>query len=137
MAMRAALAKLCIAVIACAVLVPSVCSGQANSKTSAAIQSRPLVAEQKYKNIQVLKGTPAEQLVPAMQFITASLGVECAFCHMENHFDEDDKKPKQIARKMMQMMTSINQDSFEGQCEVTCNTCHRGSPIPVGIPSIT
>ena len=37
-------------------------------------------AEQVFKNIQVLKGTPANQVVPSMQFIANSLGVECEFC---------------------------------------------------------
>src|SRR5262245_31792061 len=30
-------------------------------------------AEDAYKNIQVLKGVPADQVIPAMQFFTASL----------------------------------------------------------------
>jgi hypothetical protein len=93
--------------------------------------------EQTFKNIQVLKGLPADQLIPAMQFITFSLGVECSFCHVENHFDQDDKKPKQIARKMMQMMTTINQENFDSHRMVTCNTCHRGNPRPVSIPVIS
>ena len=36
-------------------------------------------AEEQFKNIQVLKGIPAEQLFPTMQFVTASLGVDCEF----------------------------------------------------------
>lgn len=55
-------------------------------------------AEQVYKNIQILTGVPAGQVIPAMQFITASLGVECSYCHVENLFEKDDKKPKQVAR---------------------------------------
>ncbi len=47
-----------------------------------------------YKNIKVLKEIPASELIPSMQFITASLGVECDFCHVEREFDKDDKKPK-------------------------------------------
>ena len=93
--------------------------------------------EQRFKNIQILKGIPADQLIPAMQFISASLGVQCNFCHVENHFDQDDKKPKQTARKMMQMMATINQQNFENHREVTCNTCHRGAPRPVSIPIIS
>jgi hypothetical protein len=93
--------------------------------------------EQAYKNIQVLKGLPAEQLIPSMQFITAALGVECDFCHVQGAFDKDDKKPKQTARKMMTMMFAINKDNFEGHREVTCNSCHRGALHPVGIPPVT
>jgi hypothetical protein len=32
-----------------------------------------------------------------MQFITASLGVQCDFCHEENAFEKDDKPARVIA----------------------------------------
>ena len=84
-------------------------------------------AEEQFKNIQVLKGIPAEDLFPTMQFITASLGVQCDFCHVQGAFEKDDKKPKQTARKMMEMMFAINKDNFDGHRAVTCNSCHRGN----------
>ena len=96
----------------------------------------PKKAEEQFKNIQALKGVPADQVFPAMQFITASLGVECQFCHVEGAFEKDDKKTKQTARKMMEMMFAINKDNFEGHREVTCYSCHRGSAIPVGTPLV-
>lgn len=93
-------------------------------------------AEQVFKNIQALKGTPANQIVPSMQFISNSLGVECDFCHVQNAFEKDDKKPKQTARQMIQMQMAINRDNFKGEREVTCFSCHRGSHDPVGVPII-
>ena len=96
----------------------------------------PKMAEQVFKNIQVLKGVPADQVIPAMQFIAASLGVECEFCHVRNAFEKDDKDEKVTARKMMQMMFTANKETFEGKREVTCYTCHRGSTEPVGTPVI-
>ena len=93
-------------------------------------------AEEQFKNIQVLKGVPADQIFPTMQFITASLGVECDFCHVQGAFEKDDKKPKATARKMMEMMFAINKDNFEGHREVTCYSCHRGNAEPVGIPVV-
>src|ERR1700688_942593 len=78
-------------------------------------------ASEVFKNVQVLKDIPSDQLVPAMQFITSSLGVQCSYCHVENAFDKDDKKPKQTARKMMQMMLDIDASNFEGKQIVTCN----------------
>ncbi len=93
-------------------------------------------AEQVYKNIQVLKGVPAGQVIPAMQFITASLGVECTFCHVEGHFEKDDKEPKQIARDMMQMTFGLNKNSFAGHRDVTCYSCHRGAPKPLITPLV-
>jgi len=71
-----------------------------------------------------------------MQFIAASLGVECEHCHVEHAFEKDDKKPKVTARKMINMMMAINKDNFEGHREVTCYSCHRGSADPVGTPII-
>ena len=108
-----------------------------SSGASAAVNTAgPKKAEEQYKNIQVLKGIPADQLIPAMQFIATSLGVGCEFCHVEGAFDKDDKKPKVTARKMMEMMFAINKDNFEGHREVTCYSCHRGSTNPVGTPLV-
>lgn len=98
--------------------------------------AKPKPAEEAYKNITTLKGIPAEQLIPTMQFISSSLGVECDFCHVQHAFDKDEKKPKLIARKMIVMMRAINKDNFEDHRQVTCNSCHRGSPHPAAIPAI-
>ncbi len=109
----------------------------AQTAANAAVpQAGPKKAEQEFKNIQVLKGIPSDELIPTMQFITASLGVECEFCHVQGAFAKDDKKPKQTARKMMEMMFDINQDTFEGQRKVTCYTCHRGTTNPVAMPPV-
>jgi photosynthetic reaction center cytochrome c subunit len=98
------------------------------------------LAEQQFKNIKVFKGIPADEVIPAMEFITASLGVECEFCHVRQEhgmaFDKDDKKPKEIARKMIEMAMAINKDNFEGKKEVTCYSCHRGAAHPVGTPLV-
>lgn len=50
-------------------------------------ESEPKTTDQAYKNIQVLEDLPADQLIPAMQFVASSLGVECEFCHVESAFD--------------------------------------------------
>jgi photosynthetic reaction center cytochrome c subunit len=115
-------------------LAVAMLSGQTGQAAPAT--SRVKMTEDAYKNIETLKGIPADQLIPAMQFITYSLGVECSFCHVEGAFEKDDKKPKQAARKMMQMMFAINQQNFDGKREVTCYSCHRGSPHPVATPII-
>jgi len=51
-------------------------------------------------------------------------------------FEKDDKKTKQTARKMMEMMFAINKDNFEGHRDVTCYSCHHGNHDPVKIPLI-
>lgn len=111
-------------------------SGQSTqSSQPAPSASAPKTAEQVYKNIQVLKGIPADQLVPTMTFITASLGVDCEFCHAEQR-EKDDKKTKLKAREMIQMQMAINKENFEGRNQVTCNSCHQGRHEPIAIPVI-
>jgi photosynthetic reaction center cytochrome c subunit len=132
--------KLCL-VIAIAGLIAGLAllSARAQS-TPAQAPPTPKLAEEQFKNIKVLKGIPAEQVFPAMQFITASLGVECEYCHVREAkgmaFDKDDKKPKLTARKMIQMMFAINKDNFEAKREVTCFSCHRGAADPIGTPLV-
>ena len=83
-------------------------------------------AEQFYKKIDVLKGIPAEEIHPAMEYITTALGVGCGYCHVIGHFDQDDKREKHVARSMMAMTLAMNNTVFDGKREVTCYTCHRG-----------
>jgi photosynthetic reaction center cytochrome c subunit len=105
-------------------------------KTPAQRPGGQKLAEEQFKNIQVLKGIPADQLIPGMQFIAASLGVDCEYCHDHQAMDSDDKKPKKIARAMMTMMLDIDKNNFDGRLEVTCYSCHRGATKPVSIPVI-
>jgi photosynthetic reaction center cytochrome c subunit len=111
-------------------------SAQSRGAPTATEAVAPKKAEEQFKDIQVFKGLPADQLIPAMQFITASLGVECEFCHVQGAFEKDDKKTKQTARKMITMMFAINKDNFDGHREVTCNSCHRGNPRPEATPAV-
>src|SRR5215467_8916254 len=88
-----------------------------------------------FKNVQVLKDIPADDLVPTMQFVSESLGVECDFCHVRDAFEKDDKETKRTARQMMRMELAINGRDFDARRAVTCYTCHRGQTKPVSIPS--
>ncbi len=102
----------------------------------AAPAAAPRTAGETFKNVHILKDVPADQLLPTMQFIAASLGVECNFCHIQGAFEKDDRKEKQTARKMMQMMMEINKSNFDGDRNVTCFSCHRGAPAPLTIPAV-
>lgn len=97
--------------------------------------------EQVRKNIQVLKGLPDSQLFIAMNFMRASLGVSCAYCHVFGggdkwEFEKDDKQAKRVARRMIQMVFDINRTNFNGEKRVTCYTCHRGGTEPLGLPPL-
>lgn len=120
-----------------AIIAFSIRPGYAQEQAKPSAPNAPKPAEEVYKNIKILKGVPSDQLIPSMQFITAALGVQCQFCHVDGHFDQDDKPPKEAARHMMQMMFAIDKDNFHGHTEVTCNTCHRGSVHPMSVPEIS
>jgi Photosynthetic reaction centre cytochrome C subunit len=94
-------------------------------------------AEKRFKNVKVLTGVPQSQIIPTMELFRASLGVRCEFCHVAGNFVADDKKEKETARKMIQMVFDINKNNFAGRTQVTCNTCHHGQNNPVAIPVIT
>ena len=95
-------------------------------------------AEEVYKNIQVLQGTPAEDLIQTMHLIKGAIGVDCEYCHVMTPAgrlaEKDDLEPKQTARKMIKMVQELNRSQFGGAQLVTCYTCHRGSPIPLATP---
>jgi hypothetical protein len=108
--------------------------GAALSASSPMHAQAPLegkTVEQVYKNIQVLNGTPASELLPAMHLISVSLGVTCEYCHELRKEYEDTKEPKERARAMMKMLADINKNNFGGAQLMTCYTCHRGSTKPV------
>ena len=117
-------------------LVPAGARAQAPPPKAPPESGPPKLAEEEYKNIQALKGIPAEQVIPSMQFIAASLGVECEYCHVPHQMEKDDKKTKLTARKMIGIMMAINKENFEGHREITCYSCHRGSAEPVPTPII-
>jgi photosynthetic reaction center cytochrome c subunit len=96
--------------------------------------------EQVQKNIKVLTGLPQSQLIPVMNFFSASLGVRCNFCHVNKNgvwaYDSDEKPEKGTAREMITMVMNINKTYFKGGLEVSCYTCHRGQSHPAGLPPL-
>lgn len=102
-------------------------------------QTQVETAGQKFKNIKVLNDMPADQLGKVMNIFSASLGVNCNFCHVANDrdFDKDDKKEKATARNMIKMAFEINKGHFNGRPEVTCNSCHNGHNQPTNVPNLS
>src|SRR5437667_7272720 len=102
---------------------------------------KPPMAEEVFKNVQVLKGIPVDQFMGTMGFFSASTGLNCTDCHINESASDwaryaDEKALKQTARKMMLMVDSINKTNFAGRQVVTCNTCHRGTSHPNAMPSL-
>jgi hypothetical protein len=72
----------------------------------------PKLAEEVYKNIQIMKGIPAPRLQTVMANLTRWLGVECSYCHVGTEFEKDDKPGKQTARKMFLMVRAIGNETL-------------------------
>ena len=103
--------------------------------------ARPPLAEEVFKNVQVLKGMPVDQFMGTMGFFSAALGMNCTDCHVDESGGSwakyaDDNDLKRTARRMVQMVAGINKGNFAGRQVVTCNTCHRGSTKPNVMPSL-
>ncbi len=128
---RASLFCACLTLLTAAVLK--------HGSARAAQTAEPLM-EQKFKNIQVLKGLPAAQMRPLMNLISASLGMKCDSCHVKTgdvmEWEKDDKKNKQTTRKMIEMTQALNKTYFQGNPEVSCFTCHNGVGHPAGVPPL-
>ena len=103
---------------------------------------RQPLAEEVFKNIRVLRGLPVDEFMGTMGVFSAALGMSCEDCHSASdttweNYALDTSPRKVTARRMVQMMASINQTSFGGRQVVTCYTCHRGSGRPRVTPSLT
>jgi formate-dependent nitrite reductase cytochrome c552 subunit len=96
-------------------------------------------SEQVFRNVQWLKGIPAERFLRIMNGgYSRALGVTCTHCHVESDFASDEKRPKRAAREMAVMYRSINTQlktmqnlaSNEDQRAISCVMCHRGEVNP-------
>ena len=82
------------------------------------------MAEEVFKNIQVLKGIPVDEFMGTMGFFSSSLGLNCTDCHVAESGGSwaryaDDNALKQRARVMTVMMNTINRTNFGGRQVVT------------------
>jgi outer membrane lipoprotein-sorting protein len=99
------------------------------------------MAEEVFKNVQVMKGIPVDEFMNTMGVFSAALGMSCEDCHASNdtkweNYALDTSPKKRTARRMVQMMATINKDNFGGRQMITCWTCHRGGDRPKVTPDI-
>jgi photosynthetic reaction center cytochrome c subunit len=103
-----------------------------------ASQEKPLRAEDVFKNIQVLKGIPVDDFLETMGIMAAALQFDCSDCHVGAGTDKvdwaADTPRKRMARRMVEMVATINRTSFGGRQMVTCWTCHRNRDKPLVTP---
>ena len=112
-----------------------------------------------FTNLQVWPtDTPRAVILNFMNAFNRSLGVECAYCHVQNNgrfdFASDEKREKRVARKMILLRDSINVQlsaivdkpvtagptSVEARpgapTRVLCASCHHGLPIPAPLGEV-
>jgi hypothetical protein len=113
----------------------------AQARPPAAPAERVQLAEEVFTNIQQLKGLPVKEFMGTMGMFSASTGLNCVECHVEEsggnwnrYADETDLK--RTARRMIGMVNSLNQSFFAGRRVVSCFTCHRGINRPQVIPDL-
>lgn len=124
--------KIKIAVIILGIAAAALAFGQSRQLAQAQVET----AGQHYKNIKVLNDMPADQLGRVMNLWSASLGVDCNFCHNTKDFSLDEKREKSTAREMVKMTMAINKENFNGRPRITCNACHNGHEEPRSVPNL-
>jgi hypothetical protein len=96
------------------------------------------------RNLKVLpKDISSDSLQKVMDDFTVSLNVSCSFCHAPKDstqpkklsYASDANPIKDITRTMMRMTDEMNTKYLKHLNNtnvqlVSCNTCHRGQPVP-------
>lgn len=90
-----------------------------------------------FRNVQLMKDIPADRFLRIMDIgYRQSLGVGCDYCHVEDRWEADEKRPKRAAREMIGMVRMINDhlgklgEINAQEAAVNCTTCHRGYVKP-------
>ena len=123
-------------VMAQIVLMSVLAVAPASAQTAQA--DKPPMADDVFKNIQVLRGLTVDQFMGTMGFIAAALSMNCVECHDTSSSEAFalDNPRKQMARRMILMVDAFNKTNFGGKREVTCYSCHRGDARPRVTPSL-
>ena len=132
--LRRAIALLVLALVA----TVAIGAQQPPATQQAAAPTGPLAPE-KYKNIQVLKEVPADQLDILMRYFTAATGFQCQTCHVRDQatgvfrYEEDTQRAKATARNMIKLVQNVNANRDQFGVSINCGTCHQGANRPAGL----
>src|SRR5438552_10847232 len=101
---------------------------------------RPQLAEEAFKNVQIIRGIPVDEFMDTMGMFAAATGMNCVDCHVSDAGGDwtkyaDDTPFKRTTRRMVAMVNTLNEGSFGGRRLVTCFTCHRGLKVPATLPN--
>lgn len=109
---------------------------RAKAQAQAAAAAKAQTAAEVFKNVttSTLKDLSVDDFIAAMGVISADLGLDCADCHPSAGSDKVDwvfdTPRKKTARKMVEMVATINRTNFGGAQFVTCFSCHHGRLRP-------
>lgn len=131
-----------------------------NTRTLDAVQARNAVpamdepipndpdsprASEIYENVQILGHLSVEQFGRIMLAMSEWIypnaenpAESCNGCHVPGNFASEDIYTKHVARRMLQMVHTINTTfsnhvNANGEVGVTCYTCHRGQAVPAAV----
>ena len=125
----------CLGVAAACLLSALPAKGQASQ------EPKPVMVEDTFKDVRLLKAISVNEFMATMGFFSASLGTSCTHCHVDESGGNwaryaDDTTNKQTARSMIAMVSAINKNYFGGRRVLTCYSCHRGGERPLVTPSL-
>src|SRR5438270_6730141 len=86
---------------------------------------QPVMVDDFFKNVQVMKGIPVNQFMDTMGFFSAALGLNCTGCHVAESLQDwakfaEDVPRKRVARNMIRMVDAMNKANFGGRRMLTC-----------------
>jgi hypothetical protein len=128
--------KVALGVVAVAYLGASVTVIRTSAQTQMPTPMPGVNAGSAFKNVSTstLKELSVDDFVSSMGIIAAALGLDCADCHPNAGTDRVDwavdTPQKRTARRMIEMVATINSTQFGGAQRVTCWTCHHGRQTP-------
>ena len=126
---------------AAALITGLVTASTLSAQAPGAAGDRPLVTQDVFKSVTVLRDIPVDTFFDAMGMFANAMGNDCTFCHVPQAALDRAKfaevTPRmQRARQMIAMMQTINKNFFGGAPRVTCFTCHHGNQSPRSDPNI-
>jgi hypothetical protein len=106
-------------------------------KTIAGRENEP--AGTVFKNVTLLKDSPAGQFLNTMDNYGRALSLNCTGCHVANQWASDSLARKKTARIMIGVVNAINTEQLTKMPprgannqtpRIGCTTCHRGNTSP-------
>jgi hypothetical protein len=108
-------------ILLCLPVASSASLQAASRRTEQKAEQRPLMAEDVFKNVQLLKGIPVKEFMNTMGFFSAATNLNCIDCHSAQRDTLEgyaiDTPRKQMARKMIVMLNTLWIGKLSGVCQ--------------------